>query len=40
MRLNDATPEQWDAVSRPEHYNTGSVECIEPVCPQKGSKDT
>lgn len=31
MRLNDVTPEEWDAVSRPKHYNTGSVECINAI---------
>lgn len=28
MKLNEAKPEEWDEVSRPKHYNRGSVECI------------
>jgi|TARA_R110000787_G_scaffold71797_1_gene159988 hypothetical protein len=31
MGLNEVTPAEWDAVSYPEHYNTGSVECIEAI---------
>lgn len=29
--IDDATPEEWDTVSRPHHYNTGNVECIEAI---------
>ena len=29
--LDDATPEEWDTVSRPHHYNTGKVEAIEAI---------
>jgi len=31
MSINRATPQQWDAVTKPKHYNTGSVECIEAI---------
>ena len=31
MKLNNVKPEEWDAVSYPEHYNTGEVECIEAI---------
>ena len=29
--IDDATPDEWDTVSRPHHYNTGNVECIEAI---------
>ena len=29
--IDDATPDEWDVVSRPHHYNTGNVECIEAI---------
>ena len=29
MSIDDATPEEWDAVTKPQHYNTGKVECID-----------
>ena len=29
MRLNDASPEDWDAVTKPAHYNKGGTECID-----------
>ena len=36
MRLNDASPEEWDnaynsVVNNPPHYNRGKVECIEAI---------
>lgn len=34
MRLNDATPEEWDAVTKPVHYNNGGVECIDYIAQQ------
>jgi hypothetical protein len=34
MRLNDATPEEWDAVTKPSHYNNGGVECIDYIAQQ------
>jgi hypothetical protein len=37
MKLNDATPEQWDAVSKPQHYNTGGIEAIDYIKQQLGS---
>jgi hypothetical protein len=36
MKLNDATPEQWDAVSKPQHYNTGGIEAIDYIKQQLG----
>jgi len=35
-RLNDATPEQWDAVTKPKHYNTGGIEAIDYIKQQLG----
>lgn len=34
MRLNDATPAEWDAVTKPAHYNNGGVECIDYIAQQ------
>ena len=34
MRLNDVTPEEWDAVTKPSHYNNGGVECIDYIAQQ------
>jgi hypothetical protein len=31
MSLNDATPEEWDAVRNPKHYNQSSIETIEMI---------
>lgn len=36
MKLNDATPEQWDAVTKPQHYNTGGIEAIDYIKQQLG----
>ena len=30
-KLNDVTPEEWDNVSRPAHYNSGDIECIDGI---------
>lgn len=30
-RLNDATPEEWDSVNKPKHYNNGDIECIDGI---------
>ena len=30
-RLNDVTPEEWDAVTSPRHYNKGDIEAIEAI---------
>jgi len=38
MRLNDATPQEWDAVTKPSHYNTGPVEAIEYIKQQLGGE--
>lgn len=38
-RLNDATPEEWDAVSKPQHYNTGSIETIDYIVDVLGAYD-
>jgi hypothetical protein len=37
VRLNDATPEEWDAVNRPRHYTTSEVECIDYIHMMLGS---
>ena len=37
MKLNDATPQQWDAVTKPQHYNTGGIEAIDYIKQQLGS---
>lgn len=43
MSINDATPAEWDAVTKPAkynevtkpvHYNNGGVECIEYIAQQ------
>jgi hypothetical protein len=31
MSIDDATPEEWDAVSKPYHYNNGSIEAIDAI---------
>jgi len=40
MKLNDASPQEWDAatspknnsaVNNPAHYNTGDIECIDAI---------
>ena len=36
MKLNDATPEKWDAVTKPKHYNTGGIEAIDYIKQQLG----
>lgn len=35
-RLNDVTPEQWDAVTKPKHYNVGGIEAIDYIKQQLG----
>jgi hypothetical protein len=30
-KLNDAKPEEWDAVNKPKHYNNGDIECIDGI---------
>ena len=35
--LNDVTPAEWDAVSKPSHYNKGGVEAIDYIKQQLGS---
>jgi len=35
--LNDITPAEWDAVSKPAHYNQGGVEAIDYIKQQLGS---
>ena len=37
-RLNDVTPQEWDAVNKPEHYNLGKMEAIEYIKQQCGTK--
>lgn len=34
--IKDTTPEDWDAVNRPEHYNSAGVECIDYIKQQLG----
>jgi len=36
MKLNDATPAEWDAVTKPKHYNTGGIEAIDYIKQQLG----
>ncbi len=31
MSIDIATPEQWDAVAKPEHYNKGDIEAIDAI---------
>ena len=35
-RLNDISPEEWDAVTKPQHYNTGGIEAIDYIKQQLG----
>jgi len=35
-KLNDATPEEWDVVTKPQHYNNGGIEAIEYIQQQLG----
>ena len=37
MSINDATPEQWDAVHQPPHYRIGEVEAIDYIHQQLGT---
>ena len=37
MSVNDATPEEWDAVNKPAHYRVGEVEAIDYIEQQLGS---
>ena len=37
MSINDATPEQWDAVHQPPHYRVGEVEAIDYIQQQLGT---
>ena len=30
-KLNDVSPQEWDIVSRPAHYNNGDIECIDGI---------
>ena len=27
--IDEASPQEWDAVNRPEHYNQGGMEAID-----------
>ena len=31
MSIDEATPQEWDVVNRPVHYNKGDVECIDGI---------
>ena len=37
MSIDNATPSEWDAVSKPKHYNQGSIEAIDYIKQQLGS---
>lgn len=37
VRLNDATPEEWDSVNKPAHYRVGEVEAIDYIHQQLGT---
>ena len=36
MSIDLATPEEWDAVSKPKHYNQGGTEAIDYIKQQLG----
>ena len=36
MSINEATPDEWDAVSKPQHYRVGEVEAIDYIAQQLG----
>tara|TARA_R110000796_G_scaffold252285_2_gene385924 strand:- start:1176 stop:1421 length:246 start_codon:yes stop_codon:yes gene_type:complete len=38
LSLNDAAPDEWDAVNRPAHYNNSGVECIDYIQQQLGDE--
>ena len=31
VSIDDATPQEWDNVNRPQHYNNGDIECIDGI---------
>jgi len=31
VSIDDATPQEWDNVNKPKHYNNGDVECIDGI---------
>ena len=35
-KLNDVSPAEWDAVTKPKHYNTGGIEAIDYIKQQLG----
>ena len=37
MSINDATPSEWDAVNKPQHYRVGEVEAIDYIHQQLGT---
>ena len=34
----DPTPEEWDTVNRPKHYNATGIECIDYIQQQLGDE--
>ncbi len=34
----DPTPEEWDSVNRPKHYNVTGIECIDYIQQQLGDE--
>jgi hypothetical protein len=34
----DPTPEEWDTVNRPKHYNVTGIECIDYIQQQLGDE--
>ena len=36
MSIDLATPQEWDAVSKPKHYNQGGTEAIDYIKQQLG----
>ena len=36
--IDEAGPQEWDAVNRPEHYNKGGIEAIDYIRQQLGDK--
>ncbi len=31
VSIDDATPEEWNNVNKPKHYNKGEIECIDGI---------
>jgi hypothetical protein len=31
VSIDNATPQEWDNVNKPKHYNKGDIECIDGI---------